>query len=80
MSSAIQEATNRVNIAVNNTILQLFDRNRPHTVTELLAAFRYPGPEALEPARAEEIYEQTLEIISQRVREGHNFNLEDSGW
>ncbi|XP_070195291.1 peroxidasin-like isoform X2 [Littorina saxatilis] len=76
VSNAIVEATNRVNSAVNNTLAQLFDRNRHHTVTDLIAAFRYPSPEALEPARAEEIFEQTLEIIYQRVRDGHNFDLD----
>ena len=40
---------------------------------------RYPSPEALEPARAEEIFEQTLEIINQQVRDGHKFNLEGHG-
>ncbi|KAL8583777.1 hypothetical protein ACOMHN_036412 [Nucella lapillus] len=76
VTNAIVEARQRVNSAVNNTLLQLFDRSRHHTVTDLIAAFRYPSPEALEPARAEEIFEQTLEIIHQKVREGHNFDLE----
>lgn len=75
VANAIVEATARVNTAVNNTLIQLFDRSRHHTVSDLIAAFRYPSPEALEPARAEEIFEQTLEIIHQRVREGHMFNL-----
>ncbi|KAK7488478.1 hypothetical protein BaRGS_00020263, partial [Batillaria attramentaria] len=76
VSNAIVEATNRVNSAVNNTLAQLFDRNRHITVSDLIAAFRYPSPAALEPARAEEIFEQTLEIINQKVRDGHNFNLD----
>lgn len=75
VSNAIVEATNLVNTAVNNTLTQLFDRSRHHTVSDLIAAFRYPQPESLEPARAEEIFEQTLEIINQKVRDGHNFNL-----
>ena len=45
----------------------------------MLLCCRYPSPEALEPARAEEIYEQTLEIIHQRVRDGHNFDLDGHG-
>ncbi|XP_076462560.1 peroxidasin-like isoform X2 [Babylonia areolata] len=76
VSNAIVEARNRVNSAVNSTLAQLFDRSRHHTVSDLIAAFRYPSPEALEPARAEEIFEQTLEIIHQKVRDGHNFNLD----
>nr|KAG5700809.1 hypothetical protein BaRGS_035012 [Batillaria attramentaria] len=72
VSNAIVEATNRVNSAVNNTLAQLFDRNRHITVSDLIAAFRYPSPAALEPARAEEIFEQTLEIINQKVRDGWN--------
>ena len=40
VSNAIVEATRRVNSAVNNTLIQLFDRSRHHTVSDLIAAFR----------------------------------------
>lgn len=73
------EATNRVNTAVNNTLAELSDRNRRLTISDLIRTFRYPGPEALEPARAEEIFEQTLEIIQQRVQDGQNFDLQGFG-
>lgn len=76
---AIREATNRVNSAVNQTMEHLFDRNRTHSVQELTAIFRYPSTEALALARAEEIFEQTLEIVYRHVRDGHEYNLTDSG-
>jgi hypothetical protein len=41
VSNAIAEARSRVNAAVNNTLTQLFDRSRHHTVSDLIAAFRY---------------------------------------
>ncbi|BFY99802.1 hypothetical protein BsWGS_02841 [Bradybaena similaris] len=75
VSNAIPQATHQVNSAVNTTLSQLFNRNREHTVQDLLAAFRYPTPEALDLARAEEIFEQTLEIIHRHVSEGHSYNL-----
>jgi hypothetical protein len=37
----------------------------------MLAIFRYPSADALEIARAEEIFEQTLQIIHDQVNEGH---------
>ncbi|XP_041357097.1 peroxidasin-like isoform X2 [Gigantopelta aegis] len=76
VSGAIHNATNSVNRAINNTVLQLFNRSRTHSVQDLMMIFRYPAPEALELARAEEIFEQTLEIITNHVRQGHAYNLE----
>ncbi|XP_021379773.1 peroxidasin homolog isoform X1 [Mizuhopecten yessoensis] len=76
---AIREATNRVNVAINDTQRHLFDRSRQHTVQDLIAIFRYPAAEALELARAEEIFEQTLDIIVRHVREGHNYDLDTTG-
>uniref|UniRef100_A0A0B7AY06 Cell adhesion molecule-related/down-regulated by oncogenes n=1 Tax=Arion vulgaris TaxID=1028688 RepID=A0A0B7AY06_9EUPU len=48
VSNAIPQATRQVNSAVNTTISQLFDPTRSHTVQDLLSAFRYPTPEALD--------------------------------
>jgi len=57
----------------------LFDRNRQHTVQDLIAIFRYPSAEALELVRAEEIFEQTLEIVYRHVRDGHEYDLQNPG-
>ncbi|XP_050402018.1 peroxidasin homolog, partial [Patella vulgata] len=72
---AISQATNRVNTGINDTIMDLFSNNRNHSVHDLLSIFRYPAPEALELARAEEIFEQTLEILHTHINQGHMYNL-----
>ena len=45
----------------------------------MLAIFRYPSADALEIARAEEIFEQTLQIIHDQVNEGHQYDLKGEG-
>jgi hypothetical protein len=45
----------------------------------MLAIFRYPSADALEIARAEEIFEQTLQIIHDQVNEGHQYDLKGAG-
>ncbi|XP_062584185.1 peroxidasin-like isoform X2 [Saccostrea cucullata] len=74
---AIRQATNRVDLAINQTIRNLFDKNRTHSVQDLITIFRYPSADALQLARAEEIFEQTLEIIQRHVSDGHKYNLSD---
>lgn len=76
---AINQATHQVNSAINETLTRLFDRSRTHSVSDLLQIFRYPSAEALELARAEEVFEHTLEIIHRHVAEGHRYNLEGHG-
>ena len=77
--TAFEEARNRVDNAINITRSELFDRGRSHNVEDLLSLFRYPSAEALELARAEEVFEQTLELIHQHVQQGHDYELEDHG-
>lgn len=79
VSNAIPEATNQVNFAINATLQRLFDSSRSHSVQDLLSALRYPELETLNIARAEEIFEQTLEIIHRHVNEGHRYDLNESG-
>ncbi|XP_053395477.1 peroxidasin-like isoform X2 [Mercenaria mercenaria] len=76
VTEAISSATSRVENAINITRSELFDRGKTHNVEDLLSLFRYPSAETLEIARAEEIFEQTLEIIHRHVAEGHNYDLE----
>ncbi|CAL1540332.1 unnamed protein product [Lymnaea stagnalis] len=78
VSNAIPQATHQVNHAINVTRSQLFNQSRTHTVQDLITAIRYPSPESLDLVRAEEIFEQTLEIIYQHVNEGHRYNLNGS--
>jgi len=75
VDSAITTATERVNHAINITRSELFEQGRRHSVEELLSLFRYPSADSLEIARAQEIFEETLEIIHKHVAEGHVYNL-----
>lgn len=79
VNPAIQQATNRVDVAINQTIKNLFNKNRTHSVQDLITIFRYPSADALRLARAEEIFEQTLDIIQRHVDGGHKYNLSDKG-
>lgn len=79
MQEAIRNATERVDAAINITRSELFDRGRTHNVEDLVAIFRYPSAESLSIARAEEIFEQTLETIHRHVSGGHNYDLDGNG-
>jgi hypothetical protein len=79
VNEAISSATSQVQNAINITRSELFDRGKTHNVEDLLSLFRYPSAETLEIARAEEIFEQTLEIIHRHVADGHSYNLEGNG-
>ncbi|KAL3869555.1 hypothetical protein ACJMK2_042223 [Sinanodonta woodiana] len=76
VDEAFREAYRSVNTAINETRNTLFDRSRKHTVKDLIALFRYPTAASLELARAQEIFEQTLEIIHRHVKEGHLYDVE----
>ncbi|XP_055887034.1 peroxidasin homolog [Biomphalaria glabrata] len=75
VSNAVPQATQQINYAINVTRNQLFNHSRVHSVQDLISAIRYPSPESLDFVRAEEIFEQTLDIIYQHVNEGHKYNL-----
>ncbi|XP_059149392.1 peroxidasin homolog [Physella acuta] len=75
---AIPQATQQVNLAINLTQASLFNNTRTHSVHDLIKSIRYPSPDSLDFIRAEEIFEQTLEIVYQHVRQGNNYNLSGS--
>ncbi|KRZ83387.1 Peroxidasin -like protein [Trichinella sp. T8] len=72
--STVQQATVNVDKAINWTRQKLYD-DHPKSPAELMALLRYPGPAALEHARAREIYEQTISLIQSHVVQGLHFNL-----
>lgn len=78
VDDAIRRAAASVDNAINLTQSDLFDRRKTHTAAELISLFRYPSAESLELARAEEVFEQTLEIVMRHVAEGHQYNLSGS--
>lgn len=78
VQQAIDQARRQVNTAINQTMAHLFNKDKKHSVQDMLAIFRYPSADALEIARAEEIFERTLMIIHEQVKEGHEYDLQDS--
>ncbi|XP_071176932.1 peroxidasin-like isoform X1 [Mytilus edulis] len=78
VQQAIEQATQRVDTAINQTRAQYFNKDKKHSVQDMLAIFRYPSADALGIARAEEIFEQTLQIIHDQVKEGHQYDLQDA--
>ena len=79
VDEAIRRASNSVDNAISATKEQLFDRRKTHSAQEMMSVFRYPSAESLELARAEEVFEQTLEIIHRHVADGHSYNITGGG-
>lgn len=52
-------------------------QNKLKDPSELLALFRFPGPQAIELARAREIYEQSLRLIKRYVGSGLSMDLKE---
>ncbi|ROT75796.1 putative Thyroid peroxidase precursor [Penaeus vannamei] len=77
LQQSFDEAREQVDRAVNDTISQLFrrDRSRAPQPHELLRIFRFPSNEGREIARATEMIEQTLQIVMRHVESGMLFNL-----
>uniref|UniRef100_A0A5F8GBW9 Peroxidasin like n=1 Tax=Monodelphis domestica TaxID=13616 RepID=A0A5F8GBW9_MONDO len=76
VESSILDAIQRVDSAINSTRRNLFSQ-RPRTPSDLLAQFRYPrDPFTVETARAGEIFEQTLQLIQENVKQGLTVDLE----
>ncbi|PNI42269.1 PXDNL isoform 2 [Pan troglodytes] len=77
VESSILDAVQRVDSAINSTRRHLFSQ-KPHTSSDLLAQFHYPrDPLIVEMARAGEIFEHTLQLIRERVKQGLTVDLED---
>ncbi|XP_077873311.1 putative oxidoreductase PXDNL [Ictidomys tridecemlineatus] len=75
VESSILDAVQRVDSAINSTRRHLFSQ-KPHTPSDLLAQFRYPNdPFTVETARAGEIFEHTLQLIRDRVKQGLTVDL-----
>lgn len=68
---ALEQASTDVSKALNATVQSLFDPNSGKNATpmELLRVFRYPASNEREVARAAEIYERTLELVANHVKD-----------
>uniref|UniRef100_G3RQA0 Peroxidasin like n=1 Tax=Gorilla gorilla gorilla TaxID=9595 RepID=G3RQA0_GORGO len=76
VESSILDAVQRVDSAINSTRRHLFSQ-KPHTSSDLLAQFHYPrDPLIVEMARSGEIFEHTLQLIRERVKQGLTVDLE----
>uniref|UniRef100_A0ABM0M4I6 Peroxidasin-like n=1 Tax=Saccoglossus kowalevskii TaxID=10224 RepID=A0ABM0M4I6_SACKO len=80
VNQSINEAIANVDRAFNSTRTSLFDKSKPRTPSDLLTLFKFPTPEAIEIARAAEIFETTLEIIHESVENGMRVNLSHVGY
>uniref|UniRef100_A0A452TKP2 Lactoperoxidase n=1 Tax=Ursus maritimus TaxID=29073 RepID=A0A452TKP2_URSMA len=76
VESSILDALQRVDSAINSTRRHLFSQ-KPRTPSDLLARFRYPhDPFTVETARAGEIFEHTLLLIQEHVKQRLTVDLE----
>ncbi|KAG0723194.1 Peroxidasin [Chionoecetes opilio] len=77
LQQSFEEARHQVDRALNDTISQLFrrDKTRAPNPHELLRIFRFPTSEGREIARAAEKIEQTLNIVRTHIESGMVFNL-----
>lgn len=73
----MEEARRAVDRAVNETIANLFSRDRSSRLThsELIRLNRFPTASAREIARAAEVYERALAVVRRHIENGHQFNL-----
>uniref|UniRef100_A0A224YXI4 Peroxidase n=1 Tax=Rhipicephalus zambeziensis TaxID=60191 RepID=A0A224YXI4_9ACAR len=81
--SALHEAEQSVDRAVNSTLEDLLNNKRStvggrHRHAHLLRIFRYPDSEAQRSARAAEVFERALNIIQEQVAAGMRFNISDT--
>lgn len=71
---AFAEASQEINLAINQTIANLFDatsnNEKLRSPSDLFKAFRYPNAPTRELARAAEIYERTLVNIRKHIDNG----------
>ncbi|KAF8787391.1 Peroxidasin like protein [Argiope bruennichi] len=74
--SAVDEARQEIDKALNHTLFDLFGEPHKRSPGELLQAFRFPSNEARQSARSAEIYERALEIVWSHAHDsGSQFNL-----
>ncbi|XP_072426609.1 peroxidasin homolog isoform X2 [Chiloscyllium punctatum] len=77
VESSIREAILSIDSAINSTRRKLFNK-QPLSPNDLLALFRYPrDPFTVEAARAGEIFERTLQLIQNHVKQGLTVDFND---
>jgi len=79
VEEAVSTARSEVNRAVDATIHSFQDRDKPLTSSDLIALFKFPSQGAQTIARSAEIFERTLELISEKVHSAKKIEIENSG-
>lgn len=79
VNESVQTAIKEVNNAFDNTLAELYDKERTRSPSDLLTIFRLPTPSALAVTRAAEIFERTLENVLRAVAAGDKYNVTHSG-
>ncbi|XP_071837121.1 peroxidasin homolog isoform X3 [Apostichopus japonicus] len=77
VNETFQQAQEDVDRAIKGTIDRLFDSTRHRTPSDLLQIFKFPSTDALNIARAAEVFELTIELIHQKIQDGESVNLTD---
>ncbi|XP_015767382.1 PREDICTED: peroxidasin homolog [Acropora digitifera] len=78
VNSSLVEAKNNVDRALNASIQKLFSSSKPRKPSDLLALFRFPSPAAQVIARAAEIFERTIQLVHEHVREMDKVNVSNA--
>ena len=76
--NSVAQARANVDRAINGTRASLYD-GKAKSPSEILALFRFPSSGAVELARAREIYEETLSLIQDHVRQGIKLKGDEMG-
>ena len=68
-------ARENVNRAINASIKMLFSSSQPRKPSDLLALFRFPSPAAQQIAKSAEIFERTIQLVHEHVKEMDRVNI-----
>ncbi|KAJ7333691.1 hypothetical protein OS493_015773 [Desmophyllum pertusum] len=75
INKTVALAKENVDRALNASIKKLFASSRPRKPSDLHALFRFPSPAAQQIARAAEIFERTIQLVHEHVKEMDRVNV-----
>jgi len=75
INKTVVQAKENVDRALNASIKKLFASSQPRKPSDLLALFRFPSPAAQQIARAAEIFERTIQLVHELVKEMDRVNV-----
>ncbi|XP_028406279.1 peroxidasin-like isoform X2 [Dendronephthya gigantea] len=77
VNSSILQAKENIDRAIQKTIQRMFAKARPSSPGDLLALFRFPSKQAIEIARAAEVFERTIQLIHDNVERHKMLNISE---